>query len=1049
MIETWYNQDLNSAVKVQYLNGNVFSMDNNGNKIGVNVFQDGEPVTLTGSISADVIRSDGGTVAVSGTASDNQAYVVLPQACYAVPGVISIVIKNTVSSDVTTLCAVVTNVYQSSTDSVVDPGTIIPSVQTLISQIETAVASIPADYSSLWTSLAPAFSSSTSYQAGQYVTYNGGVYRFTTAHSGSWAAGDVTAVNIGGELSDVKSEIREEIYKELSDITTVSGFYIRTNGTIGSDSGLNVYAIPCTHEKKYRIVATGNTLRIGTVTNLANIVNDAALSDANTSSGTNKTIIPSTGENYIVVYVSSYSFTCYEVLPYDVVTKEEMHDVTDDVYEEVNNTTTVSGFYIRSDGTIGTDEQLNVYAVPCSSEKKYHIIASESATTLRIGTVKKLSDIVNNASLHDANTNSEMNKVISPSEGYNFIVVYVYGGTFQCYRVLPYNAIDKEMLNVVETNIYNGKEFCPVNFSTDGQFLENVRIDNTGEIVSATSWRIAYIACKPNTFYKLEKIASDDYLDRIGYTSGESTDIATGLKLDGYATATNGTAFIITPANATYVIISGRATHFNQSKIVLSEETVWKVLDVPMERGGWNGSAGYDNDASHYSNRIRTAYFIKVFGSNNMKVNTSGFAHTYIIPVWYGNDYSRIGYGEASEDNPVFVIPSNTYYAKIEIYSQANPEHITIETNGTTSPSLMKNVLLDSTNPSKILFALSDGNFTTSRLLLPPNYTPTGNPVPLILWMDGTGNFNSWDRAMSEVKVPYLKYLRDEGFAVFSVFAMGHNYFVKYSTCGRNYPFAIPTNIDAITRGVEYICDRFNVDANNIHIMSKSQGGQCATYFASRPTFKVRSIGMFAPVVDYLSQQTAPNAPASSTYIDVRHVIADDLNLGGEYLELYLSENYHVNSEEGRAFWNDNKTALCQLNEAWTNLTEGTLDEHLQDSLDDGAAFWTDEYWSHPEWTDIYTHNNYHKIAQVPVKIWGASDDDKTPYLAMVQLINQLQNGGCEAVMRSFERGTGGHDCADIYNKIASVTTALNIVYTDLPAGWYENVQWIRQHMPK
>ena len=249
MIETWYNQDLNSAVKVQYLNGNVFSMDNNGNKIGVNVFQDGEPVTLTGSISADVIRSDGGTVAVSGTASDNQAYVVLPQACYAVPGVISIVIKITVSSDVTTLCAVVANVYQSSTDTVVDPGTIIPSVQTLISQIETAVASIPADYSSLWTSLAPAFSSSTSYQAGQYVTYNGGVYRFTTAHSGSWAAGDVTAVNIGGELSDVKSAVDEidnivftynDSASEVSPVSNVTTGYIynlSSKSTTESSSG--------------------------------------------------------------------------------------------------------------------------------------------------------------------------------------------------------------------------------------------------------------------------------------------------------------------------------------------------------------------------------------------------------------------------------------------------------------------------------------------------------------------------------------------------------------------------------------------------------------------------------------------------------------------------------------------------------------------------------------------------------------------------------------------------------------------------------------------
>ena len=207
MIETWLNQDLQEAVHVRYLDGNVFSMDNNGNKVGVNVFSGGEPVTLSGSISANVIRSDGATVTVSGESSGNSAWVVLPQAAYAVPGVISVVIKNTVSSDVTTMGAVVANVYQSTTDTTVDPGTIIPSVQALITSIETAVASIPADYSSLWTSLAPAFSSSTSYQAGQYVTYNGGVYRFTTAHSGSWAAADATAVNVGGELYDVKSAI--------------------------------------------------------------------------------------------------------------------------------------------------------------------------------------------------------------------------------------------------------------------------------------------------------------------------------------------------------------------------------------------------------------------------------------------------------------------------------------------------------------------------------------------------------------------------------------------------------------------------------------------------------------------------------------------------------------------------------------------------------------------------------------------------------------------------------------------------------------------------
>lgn len=148
-IETWFDQDLKEAVKVRYIDGNVFSQDNKGNVIGVNVYDDGEPASLTGSVSGSVVRSDGATVAVVGSLDGNKCSIVLPQSAYAVPGVISVVIKLTNGEDITTVCAVVGNVYVSTTDSVVDPGTIIPSVETLIAEIEAAVATIPPDYSEL------------------------------------------------------------------------------------------------------------------------------------------------------------------------------------------------------------------------------------------------------------------------------------------------------------------------------------------------------------------------------------------------------------------------------------------------------------------------------------------------------------------------------------------------------------------------------------------------------------------------------------------------------------------------------------------------------------------------------------------------------------------------------------------------------------------------------------------------------------------------------------------------------------------------------------
>lgn len=148
-IETWYSQELTEPVQVKYLDGNVFSQDNYGNKIGVVVTKNGFPFALTGTVSGSVIRADGKTVAVSGYASENSAYIILPAAAYYVPGIISIVIKLTTDNVITTLCAVVANVYQSATDATVDPGTIIPSISNLINAIQEAVSSIPLDYSAL------------------------------------------------------------------------------------------------------------------------------------------------------------------------------------------------------------------------------------------------------------------------------------------------------------------------------------------------------------------------------------------------------------------------------------------------------------------------------------------------------------------------------------------------------------------------------------------------------------------------------------------------------------------------------------------------------------------------------------------------------------------------------------------------------------------------------------------------------------------------------------------------------------------------------------
>lgn len=122
LVETWLNCELTEPVKVHYLKGNVFSMDSLGNRIGVNVYKDGEPATLSGSVNGYCVLSSGATIPVVGVRLNNTVYIDLIQDCYAIPGPISIAIKLTDGDTITTLACIVANVYLSRTDQMITPG---------------------------------------------------------------------------------------------------------------------------------------------------------------------------------------------------------------------------------------------------------------------------------------------------------------------------------------------------------------------------------------------------------------------------------------------------------------------------------------------------------------------------------------------------------------------------------------------------------------------------------------------------------------------------------------------------------------------------------------------------------------------------------------------------------------------------------------------------------------------------------------------------------------------------------------------------------------
>lgn len=458
--------------------------------------------------------------------------------------------------------------------------------------------------------------------------------------------------------------------------------------------------------------------------------------------------------------------------------------------------------------------------------------------------------------------------------------------------------------------------------------------------------------------------------------------------------------------------------------------------DFPIEfEGGTISSSGIDSyDISSFGTYSRSAYLIRRNNATKYMLDMRGMPQSSVTAVYYKADRTFLstatvnvagGYASAS-------FPTNSAFVRFTLTGVV--ENINAKFDGDVENA--KRIAMYSPT-ERFTYRVYDGICNTGRMLLPPNYDPDGDPVPLIIYMHGSQSFTTWTSEMQRATT-WNKYLADEGFAVMDLFGWTSKYAVTYNNnFAGNDPYCIPLHVSAHEAGVKYVCSRYNVDIENIHVVSKSMGGMLALYCVLQNPFNVRSVGMFAPVLDYISIRGAHN-PTSQVW----EATADELGFVGDVDDW---KNNYMYEADGVAYINLNKEAFISLNPAWQCLIGQTLQEKVNASIDNCQKYWTNK-----ARTDIYQDTDLAQIGKVPCKIWGAPDDESIPYLKMVETVAQLNNGGLEAHMRTLPTGCGGHfatdDAASTYSAIRTnnVTTACGVHYDYVPTAYYENVQWIR-----
>lgn len=223
-IETWYEQDLQKPVRVHNFKGSFFSGDASANRVGVVVTNNGAAATLSGSATGYFMLANGTTATVAGTITGgNKVYVNVPATAYSVPGPITVTIKLTDGSVVTTLLACVGIVVLSRTDiQPASPGAITDWTNQISSALQevTTIAdnvgqSIAEDYDSL----------SQPIEVGTYAMHNGLLYCCKT--------------RITDDATFVASHWRQcNVTREISPIINSAKYLYTITGSIGTDGVL-------------------------------------------------------------------------------------------------------------------------------------------------------------------------------------------------------------------------------------------------------------------------------------------------------------------------------------------------------------------------------------------------------------------------------------------------------------------------------------------------------------------------------------------------------------------------------------------------------------------------------------------------------------------------------------------------------------------------------------------------------------------------------------------------------------------------------------------
>lgn len=455
-------------------------------------------------------------------------------------------------------------------------------------------------------------------------------------------------------------------------------------------------------------------------------------------------------------------------------------------------------------------------------------------------------------------------------------------------------------------------------------------------------------------------------------------------------------------------------------------------LFVPLEHGNIANSGATTNTLTNIEVRFRSAFPVKVSPGSKISITpVKNASHvTNIILYEYNSSMAFVQYQSYSANTS---LSSSTHYIRFVAHTDTsgyNP--YALEVLG--GLRMVRN-FLTATEYDRFVFEVYPGVYSSGVILLPPNYTPEGESIPMFVYLHGSNVYSDWNSNMGEAvsggvtNYPRMQYLANEGFAVLDIYGWTSKYLAIADTQNvstepnKSNSFATPITYSSFRAGIRYATSRYNIDDNRISLYCKSLGGSLANIFSVRDDIKVNAICELAPTIDIFFWGSFGQSVASRT------IIADQLGLTGDVSSVFLQRNFDWRTTNGKTFIEANIDRFSGFNPGWDYVGDRTISQKLDDS-----------------YNKTYTRTDANREILYPVKIWVAPDDVNIPPEKVYEYVAQCQNAGKDITLRLMPENTGGHYSVDLSDDApkSSGTTALGIAYTDVATAYVEMVDFVR-----